>query len=114
MGYNALIEKSLTRAFNLLKDLAVESVFVKKTVSDFDFGTGSASTTSQNTIVKIIDIDTSKDTKTGNVTKQFMLRVADVGDLGSYDVITYKGSNWRIGSIIKSNGYIFIVEAFKG
>lgn len=114
MGYNTIIEKSLTKAFNLLKDLAVESTFIKKSAGDFDFGTASTAIISQSTLVKIIDIDTSKDTKSGVVTKQFMLRIADVGELGSYDEIYYKGSNWRIGSVIKSNGYISVVEAFKG
>lgn len=114
MGYNNVIDRSLTKAFNLLKDLAEDMTFVKKNVSDFDFGSGTASTTAQSTVIKAVIIETKKATSTGTVMKQVMLRISDVGDLGAYDVIIYKSENWRVGNVIKSNGFISVVEMFKG
>jgi hypothetical protein len=114
MGYNNVIDKSLTRAFNLLKDLAEDMVFNKKNISDFDFGSGTASLTSQYVPIKAIVIATSKETATSSVKKQVMLRISEVGDLGAYDSLTYNNETWRIGSVIKSNGFISVVEVFKG
>lgn len=114
MGYNNVIDRSLTKAFNLLKDLAEDMVFNKKSIGDFDFGSGTASLASQYTPIKAIVIDTSKETATNSVKKQIMLRISEVGDLGAYDSLTYKNETWRIGNAIKSNGFISVVEVFKG
>jgi ribosomal protein L35AE/L33A len=97
-----------------LRDLAEEMILTKKNVGDFNFGTGTANTTSQTVVIKAIAIDSSKETSSSTITKQVMFKTSEVGELSAYDAISIKGVVWRIGNPIKTNGFITVVEVFKG
>lgn len=115
MSYRSLVDAQVRKAFNLLKDLAVDAVLNKKGAAAFDFGTGEATLTSDGNIpTKIIEVEAKKPSKKTNVTeKTVMMKSQDVGDLNLFDTITVDGVEWKLGSPIKNDGYILITTMFR-
>jgi len=115
MSYTALIDSNLTKAFNLVKDLAVLGTFNKKSGVSFDFTTGettTASTTTITTKVVIIDLKKTSD-KSNTVRKQILFKSRNLEDLTFYDTITINGVIWKLGEIIHSNNFTTLLNIFK-
>lgn len=112
MGYQALIDSNLNKAFNLSKDLAKDVVFVRKPDPAFNFGTAEASfSTTQNVSTKAIIYESKKKSKEINtVIKELMLKSKEIGDATLYDSVTIDSQNWNIVSIPKNDGFVSIVE----
>ena len=114
MGYVAQIDSKLNQAFNLIKDLAVPVVFVKKTVS-YDFSTGAAVTSSTtNVTTKAVVVETKKTSKESNTSfKQLMFKSKDIGDITLFDSVQINGVTWKLGDVITNSGYIILTNVFK-
>jgi hypothetical protein len=114
MSYAKIIDNNLTRAFNLIKDLADTAVFTKKGGVSFDFTTREVTNTTSDTItVKIILMDEKKSSKDRNTKeKQIMFKTQDVGDISLYTTVTISNIAWKIGSSIKSDGFISIANIY--
>lgn len=112
MSYKALINTNLTRAFNLIKDLATSHEFVKRTGSAFNFATASAEHATTNTVTaKIVVMDDKKQTKDrGSVTKHFMARKSELGDVSIYDTVTIEGEIWKVGPLLQDTGFIIMAS----
>jgi hypothetical protein len=115
MGYKSLIDKNLSLAFNLTKDLATDITLLKKTSTDYNFATGAVDVLTTETVtVKGIVIQTEKNSKERNTSKQqVMLKRADVGDITKYDTLQYDSKVWNIGEIPKNDGYIVLVDIYR-
>jgi hypothetical protein len=65
MGYKNLINASLNRAFNAVKDLADDVIFVKRNTSEFDFNSGDLKTSQTTQVaIKTIIIANTKNSST--------------------------------------------------
>jgi hypothetical protein len=115
MSYQALIDSNLVRAFNLIKDLAVDVVLIKKPNPAFDFGTGTASfSASQSITTKAVVIDIKKKAEDRNtIEKQLMLKAKDVGDITRYATVQIDSQTWTVGDIPKNDGFIFLVNIYR-
>ncbi len=115
MSYQALVNSQIKKAFNLLKDLAKDGTITKRSNQAFDFGSGEVATDSAvTTVVKVVNTETTKLSKDKlTVQKQVMLKVPEVVDLSIYDTLSFEGEVWKIGPVVHSNGFIFVVDIFK-
>lgn len=116
MGYKGLIQSYVDKTFNqYVQDLAEDVILSKKTVSDFNFTTGDVKkTNSTTTSVKAIITDIDKKGEVHNaVTKSLMLNVKEIDDITAYDSVSIGDDTWKIGPLIKSDGYVMIVEINK-
>jgi len=117
MSYLNLVDRNLTKAYSIIKDLAVTAHFHKKTNTSFDFNRGVAKTKDNGTIsapVVIIDnSNSSKDRKTQQMS--IIFKSKDVGDFILFEIetVTIGGVVWTIGKYIKSDRFISIVELFR-
>jgi len=115
MGYKALINKNVAKAFNLLKDLAEVVVLVKKTGVTFDFT--SLTAVENNTagiMTKAVITDSNKSAEGHNVlTKIMLFKTQDIGNITLYDKVEYGGITWSIGPIITSDNFITIATVQK-
>jgi hypothetical protein len=115
VSYNSLIDSQLKRAFNLLKDLAVDATFQKKNVTGFDFNTSTATlAVAPDVVTKIVITGELKKTKESKViTKTIMCKSKDMGSLNSYSTVVIDGVVWRLGDPIKDSGYILVTTMIK-
>ena len=115
MSYSKLIDNSLIRAFNLIRDLAKDATLITKGSVDFDFSTAQTTGVETTTPVKLVVIESKKKAKDNDVgTTQVMFRVADIIDINAYDRIIFDMVEYKIGQVIRSNGYLYLVEIKKG
>lgn len=115
MGYLALIDANLNRAFNLAKDLAVDVTLTKQTNVGFDFSSATTTGTPTTLTAKGIIVEKKKTSKeTNSVSTQLMLKSREVGDLTQFDTVQIGATTYRVGSVLKSNGHITLVELDKG
>jgi len=115
MGYRALINKNVAKAFTLLKDLAEEITLTKKTATNFNFNTLAATDVETAPVItKAVITDASKYSRERNVNKKVMLlKTQDIGEIALYDKILYNGQTWLIGPPIISDTFITVVEVQK-
>lgn len=115
MSYQNLIDSNLSRAFNLVKDLAIPIVLTKKTVPEFNFGTGDAQFGANQTVnTKAVVIDSKKKSENRNtVQKELMLKSKEVGDLTNYATVTINSEVWNLGDIQKNDGFILLAKIFR-
>ena len=115
MGYKALINKNIAKAFTLLKDLAEEIVLTKKTAQTYNFTTLTAIPVEAAAITtKAVITDSNKTSKERNVvTKIMLLKTQDIGDITSYDKISYLSQTWLIGPTILSDNFVTVIEVQK-
>lgn len=107
MGYKALLDKQALKAFNLIKDLATDAIFIDSTVSGFNFDTESIEkSNSTPTTVKLVVVETKKKDRT--ITKQVMGRLIDIGIVDEYDTVTFEGKTWNVGVVTQELGQIVI------
>jgi hypothetical protein len=111
MSYTNLIDINLNRAFNLLKDLAINAVLQKVNTTSFDFGTAVASVAPTNINVKIIVVEDSRDHKeTSATTRQVLMKAKGIGQLNTTDRLIFNGQTWKLSHVLKSDGYIVQAE----
>jgi hypothetical protein len=116
MSYKNLIDKSLTRAFNLVKDLADDATLSVSSGVSFDFATGESETDNVEIVqIKLVFITDEKRSEEHNtISRQAIFKTSVSADLTAYDVITIGTDVWTISQIIKGDGYIRNVLLSKG
>lgn len=115
MGYARLIDTGLARAFNQVKDLAKDALLDKTTGSDFDFGTGETVGTKTTLPVKIIIVEAKNKPKEDSTSMvQMLIKATESGNLSSYDRITVEGVSYKVVQIVKTNGYLHVINVAKG
>jgi hypothetical protein len=114
MSYAKIIDNNLTRAFNLVKDLAESASFSKKNGISFDFESRETiNLTTDVVIAKVIVMDEKKNSKDRNTKeKQIMFKTQDVGDISLYNTVTLNNIIWKVGSAIKTDGFISIANIY--
>jgi len=115
MAYLNMVEKNLTKAFKLIKDLATDAVFQKRLNSSFNFDTGTTVVTDAGSIMaKVVIVDNTRGATDKNTQQlQIMFKVQDVGDLVLYETVVINNLTWKIGKYIKSDQFISIIELFR-
>lgn len=114
MSYKRLIEAKTRQAFELVKDLAQDVVFTRKTNSDFNFGTGLEESDSKSVKTKVIVSDNKKKSSERNtIRKTLMAKTAEVGDMKLYESISFNGLVWKIGEVSKNDGYVSVVDVYR-
>lgn len=111
MSYANLIDRNLARAFNQLKDLAVDITLNRVASADFNFGTGQVTKTEATVVIKAVILDASRRSQEhSGVKKLVMFKQKDLGSLKGYDSFTHGGKLWKLGDVLKSDGFIAMVE----
>lgn len=114
MAYEALIDRNLNKAFKLAKDLAVEASFMLAQKS-FDFNSMKARDEASDTVyAKVVPLETTiaKD-KSGTTRVQLMVKSKPLQELKQYASVVFKGNTWKIGSVIKGQGAIWVFEIYR-
>jgi len=114
MGYEALVNKYVTKAFVLVQDLAIDVVITKNT-AEFDFGSNTTTTTAETTkALKAVILDINKESQDHNYEqKQMIFQSEDLDDLSAYDTVTIGTEVWEIGTRINNSGYVYLVDIYK-
>jgi hypothetical protein len=115
MGYQSLIDRNLSKAFTLVKDLALDAVFTKKSNLEFSFSTAEMNTPkNENINAKIIVTETKKPANDRNTfEKIIMVKSKDVGDLNWYSTVKFENKTWNISSIQKNDGFVLMANVFR-
>lgn len=115
MGYKSLVDKNVYRAFILLKDLATQAVFVKKSGASFDFSTANtkfSSSTEVSTLAVVTDLMKSSEGR-NTKKKTLMVKTVEIGDITMYDAVKLGEERWNIGPLIRDSGYVTVIEISK-
>lgn len=111
MSYVNLIDTSLNRAFNLLKDLAQTGIVRKAQGISYDFGVGATLNTTTDISVKFIVTDNTRDHKdTSQTTRSILLKARAVGELNTNDRLIVGSEVWKFAHVVQSDGYITQAE----
>lgn len=112
MAYQALLDTSLNKAFNLAKDLAKDITFTKKPDAAFNFGTGSTEfSPNQTSIVKAVVYESKKKFKGANtIVQEMLVKSKDIGDATQYDTVTIDSKVWNIIEVLKNDGFISVLQ----
>jgi hypothetical protein len=115
MGYKDLIDKNLTLAFNLVKDLAVEVSFIKKTGTTFSFTTSAVSHAASTTVPKKIVWTSGIKRAIGSniISRKLIMSIEGIDGISTYDSIFEGGIIWKISAPILNNGFIITLEAHR-
>jgi hypothetical protein len=115
MSYKNLINRNLNLAFKLLKDLAETGTLVKKETTNFNFNTGTATSTDIPSLaVKAIPSDFTKTVDGRRVsTTNLLFRVSEITDINRGDKISIPQGTYTINNVIRSDRFLFYVEAAK-
>lgn len=115
MGYQSLLDSNLNKAFNSVKDLATDVVFVRKPNPTFNFATGQAEfSANQNVSTKAVIYESKKVSKDKNVIqKELLFKSKEIGDATLYDTVLISNQTWNITAIIKNDGFISVVQITK-
>lgn len=114
MSYTKLIDSNLNKAYNLLKDQAIDVVLIKKQQPSFDFNnTNLKFSKSENISTKAIVVNTKKANKERNtVLKELMLKTREVGDLNLYSSLIFESKTWNINTVLKNDGFIVMLDVY--
>ena len=115
MGYKALINLNINKAFDLIEDLADDVVLTKKLASSFNFSTIEAKvSTSETVTTKAIITDIKKQSSEHSALyKSAMFKTQDIGDINAYDTLVIDNQNWKVGPLTRSDRFITVVEIYK-
>lgn len=115
MSYTNLIDSNLRKAFNILKDLAIDATFVRTNSNSFNFATGQATAvTTPNIKTKVVIFDGEEPaTKSNLLVKQLLVKAKDVGNIKVFDKVDFESVTWNIGPVIKGTGFIYVIEVFR-
>jgi hypothetical protein len=112
MSYQKLLNSKILQAFNLLKDLATEAIFIDTTVSGFNFDTATIEKEEAKPVsVKMVVVKTKK--KDTTITKEVLARFVDTGILDEYDTLTFENKTWKLGSILQEVGQVIMFEIYR-
>jgi hypothetical protein len=107
MAYKQLITSSITKAFRLLKDLAVVAVFSKPESQSFDFTTGKPSATLVvDTEAKVVVGKVKRTEKTETLQVIVESKIVD----NTYTKVLIEDVPWTIVRTIVSNQYTTLLE----
>lgn len=116
MGFSNLIDSNLTRAFNLVKDLAIEAVFTLKSGTSFNFGNAETThTSSTSSTVKAVVMESSKKkaSSQNTIERTLMFKSKDLIDVSGYDSVAIAGEVWNVGQTVKNDGRITILSIYR-
>jgi hypothetical protein len=118
MGYSTLVRGSVKKAFNLLKDLAVDVIMTSKSNTGFDFSTNSVGTValSSKTIKAIPVSKTIRATAElpSSIQNSFLFKAEDFQEPNIYSTITViGGSTWTIVPPFNNDGYTVSVNVVR-
>jgi len=117
MSYRNLINSSLKTAFKAVKSLADDTTLSRQSNSGFDFNSGGVDKPKSSDVpikVIIISNDNVRSSDSNKVSKvQMMIQVQEATEINVGDTIPLNGSIYRVGPIINSDGFLFLVDAFK-
>jgi hypothetical protein len=115
MSYAKIVDRNVTRAFNLLRDLAKIAVHFEARDPEFNFETGEAEgdVGSQTAFKAVLLKRESPKAETSSRKVEIMFKKADVGVVRQNDKIMFDGENYTVATIIKGDGFITIVELYK-
>jgi hypothetical protein len=109
MAYKSLIAKQLTSAFNMSKDLAIDAIFSRPILQEFDFSTGELEpTTIELVTAKVIP---SKIMKGKDVeTMKILVKTQDITDITVFTEVKINNVDWSIILDIHSNSYTSLLQ----
>jgi hypothetical protein len=112
MSYNALISKSLTQAFILLKDLAVPAVLERKAPASFDFASHSPSPDALlgQSSFKVIVLEKKKQREV-EIWKLLFKMTPELEVLETYSHITIGAVRLSIGEVLLQKNHTVLLEA---
>ena len=119
MSYRALVNGNIRKAFNLIKDLAIDVTFNTRTVGDFDFATGTPVSDKTSSVVVQAVVEKNDKPKNSRLSAnegrnfpqiQIMFKKQDLGDISLYDTVDIEGTRYQVGKPIKNDGYIVILQ----
>jgi hypothetical protein len=114
MGYRNIINSNLARAFNQVKDLAVEAVLVRRSDPTFDFNSGETTTTDEQLIVKVIALESEQKAENHNVVKmEALMKSKEIGAITPYDTLEFEGHIWNFGKKSVNSGFVFLAEIYR-
>jgi hypothetical protein len=114
VNYTKLAQKSVRRAFVILKSLAVDATLSLKSNSTFSFATGDVTAVTTEIKTKAIVVGTEKRSKDRNTIKQqLILNTESVGELSLYDTILIKDILWSLGSPLTSDGFVSLIDIYR-
>ncbi len=115
MGYKAIVERNVDKAFKLIGDLAITVTLKRKTKATFNFDTLDVKQTlSTDLLTTAVLLETNKSTTEHNTrSASLMLKTKEIGDINLFDSVTIGTDLFKIGPIISTDGYITNVEIFK-
>jgi hypothetical protein len=115
MGYRSLVVNKVRKAFDLVKDLAIEVTLTQKDTTGFNFGTAENNmSTPVITVVKAVVVTSDKTSaEKGTITKEVLLKSEDVNDITLYDKITINGIVWSINFPHKDDGYVTTLNIYR-
>jgi hypothetical protein len=115
MSYNNLAKRKVKQVFKLIGDLAIDVTLAKRSVVDFNFQKVEPKTpTSETVTTKAVMLSSDKESTEQNVMRNNLLLITEeVGDVLTYDTVTILTKVWKIGPIIKSDGFTSTVEIYR-
>ena len=106
-----MIDKTLARIYNQLKDLAEPVQFIKSQAGEFDFNTGQLPI-SQTAVINTKAVAMPMQKQRGeeiNTNKIFLLLKARAigSDIKLYDRVILRGEEWTVDPNFKSQGFTY-------
>lgn len=116
MGYRELVQNNVNQAFDLVGNLALDAIFIKKLVTEFSFEDASTNVvTSTTKTVKVIPLNTAKiDSITNNLILKVLVKTEDIPDSDIYDKLKIEGITWDIKLPIKNDYYTSEITLSRG
>jgi len=115
MGYKAMLERNIDKAFKLIGDLAISVTLVRKTKSTFNFDTLDVKNVeSENLLTLAVITEMKKPTSEHNTrVTSMMLKTKEIGDVNLFDSVIINNETFKIGPLISTDNFITNVEIFK-
>ena len=116
-SFKQLLDTNVTKAFNLIGDLAEDIKLKTVTSTDFDFST-STTTTTNDTQITIKGVVSKVYNSEGADTKMLadiIIKSKDISidTIDNYDVVFLRGKDWNIKTA-EDNGYVITLTVSKG
>lgn len=115
MSYRELISKQVAKAFDLLKDLAIDVTLLKKTSETFNFGTAEmANAGVESLVTKAVWLEDEKLSRDHNsIKRQMLFKTKGIGDVKLYDRVLIDDLEWRIGTPILDDGFTLLADLYR-
>lgn len=119
MGYQNTVKSNVTKAFRLLKDLAVQVTLSSKANTGFDFATNSVTNvTTTSKVIKAIPLEKRRnpsDKLDSTISHSYLFKAEDVPDPTIYDTITVvsTGETWNVVPPCTNDGFTVTANVAK-